>query len=162
MNTRRNTRSWLAGWLSYSGPKPILFPALPPNDVYTDPPQLVLLAMCDHYQRVVAEAARRATAPTSGTAADAPQSVASLGPKRAVGILFGVQHGLTAEVFTSFEMMLKPVAPGGSGGAFAVDEHFLSEQRSLGEGRRRGGCTSLAFHTWRVLNERRSGIGVAP
>ena len=79
--------------------------------------QLVLLAICDHYQRVssgvqIPEAAGRST---------------SLGLNRAVGVLFGVQHGHIAEIFTSFELLLTPEA----GGGLAIDEQFVTEQRKI-------------------------------
>lgn len=88
--------------------------------------------------RTLAAAAARG-GPASLSAAGAPSSAK---PPPARGMLFGVQSGLRVEIFTSFEMPIRPgAASAGAAGAASgtsassgprLDEEFIREQTQLG------------------------------
>ena len=88
----------------------------------------VLLNMCDHYQRLTRAAATARVPPVGAGAADSTQDIVlqSSFNGRAVGILFGVQRGLTAELFSSFEMAIVV-----DDGVPTVKRDFVEEQINI-------------------------------
>lgn len=152
-------------------PNTVCQPLFPPS------PQLVLLSMSDHYLRVAHSARAARSAPTAAAAAaGGSSSTTTLGPGRAVGMLFGVQRGATAEIFTSSPMLVTAQSAGGGGGGagsaprYAVDSKFVEDQRSLSayttrwEGRGgvcvhdKGRVTAASELAVRMLRRSRAGV----
>ena len=86
--------------------------------------------MCDHYQRLAAARVLEESGRKAGSGYAESLSCTSVGT-RAVGILFGTQRGLTAEVFTSFEMVVDV-----KDGVPAVKAAFIEEQAGISACRR--------------------------